>query len=205
MSIPYWVFYVTFRWFFRGLFQVFGRLKVQGLEQLPYAGPVILAPNHCSLADPWIMCATSPNPLRSLAAEDLFRIPVLKQFLYGMGAFPLKRGESDPAALQKARDFLGQGATVMIFPEGRCSSDGEPLAWLPGLAVLALRSGVPVLPVKIRGSREVLPLGKYLPRRGQIEVTIGAPIASPGLSSERSVKVQVREHLEKLQLAWNGL
>ncbi len=205
LTPPQWASYVTFRWFFRALFGFFGNLRIQGLEHIPYAGPVILAPNHCSLADPWIMCALSPNPLRSLAAEDLFKVPGLKGFLYAMGAFPLKRGESDPAALQKARNYLAQSATLMIFPEGRCSPDGQPLPWLPGLAVLALRSGAPVVPIKIVGSREVLPLGRYLPRFGQIEVRLGAPIVSPPLSPQLPIRQQVQQHLERLQSAWQAL
>lgn len=198
---PQWFFYVTCRWGFRGLFWTLGRLQVRGLENLPCRGPVILAPNHESLADPWIMCAASPNPLRSLAAEDLYAVRGLDAFLYAMGAHPLKRGEPDPGALQWARQVLSEGATLMIFPEGRCSPDGHPLPWLPGVALLALRNQVPVVPVVIRGSRQVLPLGTFRPRRGLLQVEFLAPVYPPG-EGEGSVKIRVRSFLEQLQRRW---
>ncbi len=200
---PQWVFYVSCRWGFKALFNSLGGLTVEGLDNLPCRGPVILAPNHVSLADPWLVCAASPNPLRSLAAEDLYKVPGLCQFLYGMGAIPLKRGVPDPATMGKARQLLAQGATLMIFPEGGCSPDGASRPWLPGVAVLALRSGAPVIPVGIGGSRKWLPLGRYLPRRGALEVKFGTPQVPPSLEATRSIKVQVEEFRQSLERAWH--
>ena len=199
---PQWFFYVTCRWGFRALFTACGGLTVKGLEHLPQRGPVILAPNHVSLADPWIMCAACPNPMRSMAAEYLYRTPGLAQFLYGMGAFPLKQGVSDPQALGKARRLLAQGATLMVFPEGGCSLDGLPQPWLPGLAVLALRTRAPVIPVVIEGSRKLLPLGRWLPGWSPTRVTFLAPVPAPEAAPGETVKLQVERHLQKLQQAW---
>lgn len=194
------MFYVTFRWFWKLFFQLTGGLEVEGLEHLPYRGPVILAPNHASLLDPWIMCAAVPNPMRSLAADDLYKIPVLKHYLYGMGAMPLKRGAADHAALNLARQLLKQRATVMIFPEGRCSPDGQPQPWLSGVSVLSLRSGSPVIPVVITGSHRLLPVGRFWPRRSRVRVRFLPPIQPSGVTG--SVKQQVEGLRTALHEGW---
>lgn len=201
LSWPHWAFYVTGRWGWKAFFSLFGGLRVAGLEHLPCRGPVILAPNHMSLLDPWIMCAAVPNPMRSMAAEYLYKTPGLAQYLYGMGAFPLKQGGSDLQAMGKARQFLKQGATVMIFPEGGCSPDGRPRPWLPGVAVLALRSEASVIPVVIEGSRECLPLGTFRPRYHPMKVTFLQPVPAPGRTG-MAMRIQVEEHLRRLQGAW---
>lgn len=201
LSWPHWAFYVSGRWWWKAFFAIFGGIRIEGLEYLPCRGPVILAPNHVSLMDPWIMCAAVPNPMRSMAAEYLYRTPGLAQYLYGMGAFPLKQGASDHQAMGKARDFLKRGATVMIFPEGGCSPDGKPRPWQPGLAVLALRSGAPVIPVVIEGSRGCLPLGSFRPRFSPMRVTFLEPVPSPPMAAG-GMRAQVEEHRRRLEAAW---
>ena len=203
LSWPHWAFYVSGRWWWKGFFSVFGGIRVEGLEHLPCRGPVILAPNHVSLMDPWIMCAAVPNPMRSMAAEYLYKTPGLAQYLYGMGAFPLKQGASDLQAMGKARDFLRRGATVMIFPEGGCSPDGNPRPWQPGVAVLALRTGSPVIPVVIEGSRGCLPLHTYRPRYSPMRVTFLQPVPAPVMQSG-GMRTQVAEHLARLEQAWRA-
>ena len=197
-----WLFYVTFRWFWRSLFELCGGLRVHGLDHLPGRGPVILAPNHVSLADPWIMCAACPNPMRSMAAAYLYKVPLLAPYLYGMGAFPLEQGVADPAAMGLARRLLARGATLMVFPEGGCSRDGQPQPWLPGVAVLALRSGAPVIPVLIQGSGRLLPVGRWFPRRSRVTVTFLPPIPVP--PEDGSIKARVQQHLQRLQGAWTA-
>lgn len=201
LAWPHWAFYVSGRWGWKLLFSLLGGIEVCGLEHLPCRGPVILAPNHVSLLDPWIMCAAVPNPMRSMAAAYLYRTPGLAQYLYGMGAFPLEQGKTDMSALARARGYLSRGATVMIFPEGGCSPDGRPRPWLPGVAVLAIRSGSPVIPVIIEGSRECLPLGTFRPRYSRMRVSFLQPVSAPRLLSG-SMRLQVEEHRQRLEAAW---
>ena len=141
---PQWLFYVTSRWGWRALFHLFGGLEVRGLENLPCRGPIILAPNNVSLADPWIVCAGSPNPLRSLASHKLYEVPGLAQYLYAMGAIPLRRGVADHESLGVARELLAKGATVMIFPEGGSAGTARPgpgyRGWLCFRCAAACRS-----------------------------------------------------------------
>lgn len=193
-----WLFYVACRWGFRILFRLLGGLRVEGLEHLPCRGPVILAPNHRSLLDPWLMCAACPNPLRSLAAEDLFQVAGLGWFLRAMGAFPLRRGQADPEAMSRALELLRRGATLMIFPEGRISPNGHPQPWLPGVAWISLRSQVAVIPVHIEGSGRVLPLGRYWPGRGPMVVRF-LPPQTPPVLERRNLRHQVEAWLSQLE------
>lgn len=197
-----WLFYVSARWGWRSLFHLTGGLHIDGLENVPYRGPVIIAPNHHSLADPWIACASIPNPLRSVAAEDLWNNRPLGLYLTAMGAFPVKRGSADAESLGLARAFLADGATLMIFPEGGISQEGQPRPWQPGVALLSIRSGVPVVPTVIQGSGRLLPLGTFRPRRTPVRVRFLPAIAPPELRPGQRVKDQVEALRLRLQNAW---
>lgn len=178
-----------------------GGLEVYGLENLPYRGPAIVAANHTSLADPWILCAACPVPLRTLAAEDLYANKALAWYISHMGAIPIRRNAADPDSLARARGALAQGAMVLIFPEGRISPDGRPLPWLAGTAVLALRSGAPVIPVIIEGANRLLPLGTFRPRRQRLRFHYLPAIQGELRSGER-IRDQVERFRLRLQEAW---
>ena len=199
----HWLYFVTCRWLWRTLFTLLGPLEVRGLERLPGQGPMILAPTHKSILDPWLVLAACPIPFRSLAGRDLFEIPVLGWYLRSMGAFPITRGQADLEAMAVTRAWLEKGATVLIFPEGRCSPDENLLPLYSGVAVLALRAGASIVPVGIRGSNRMLPLGAKRPRRHRVSVEFGEPIAPP--RRERNVKRQVAELLEQLRTALEQL
>lgn len=199
---PQWLFYVSARWGWRTLFHLTGGFHVDGLENVPFRGPVIIAPNHHSLADPWIACAAIPNILRSVAADDLFSVRGLGWYLRAMGAFPVRRGSPDPASLGTARGFLADGATLMIFPEGGISPEGQPRPWQPGVALLSLRTGVPVVPTVIHGSGRLLPVGSYIPRRRPVRVRFLPAVVPPELNGAARVKQQVDAFRTLLQDTW---
>jgi 1-acyl-sn-glycerol-3-phosphate acyltransferase len=192
------------RWCWRVSFQLCGGLTVEGVEHVPCRGPVILAPNHVSLADPWIVMAASPNPMRSLAADELFRVPVLHSYLHALGCLRLRRGTADHQTMGAARRLLERGATVLIFPEGGCSPDGEPRPWLPGVAMLALRSGAPVIPVLISGSRRLLPLGTFWPRRQRVTARFLPPVQPPPLENGVPMRVQLERFRAQLEATWQA-
>lgn len=141
-------------------------------------GPLIIVSNHQSILDPLVIMAFIPRKLRFIAAAYLFRIPGLNILLRLYGAIPVndaKRG--DVSSLKKALRTLKKGGAVALFPEGGVSVDGKLRPFKPGFAYLALKSGAQVLPVAIRGTKDVLPVGKYLPRRGRIELIMGKAIS----------------------------
>jgi 1-acyl-sn-glycerol-3-phosphate acyltransferase len=195
-SVRQWVFIVFFRWCFRALFWLSGGLEVQGLEHVP-TGAILVAANHKSLADPWLMLAATPRLHRYLAARELHAIPLLGRFMAGMGSSPITRGAADHEALAKVARWLAAGDSVVVFAEGRISGEGF-LPLQPGVAVMSLRTQVPILPVAIRGSDKVLGLGARWPRRHKIVVRFGAPIVPPPPRPGRKVKAEVSALLDQV-------
>lgn len=137
------------RCFFRPLF----RSRIEGLEHLPANGPAIVVANHVSYLDPPILGAFLPRQIRFMAKEELFKIPILSTILHWCGVFPVRRGRADRRAIRKAFASLAAGEIVGLFPEGRRVGPGEEADGELGAALLALKSGAPVIPVAILGTQ----------------------------------------------------
>ncbi|TYP51681.1 1-acyl-sn-glycerol-3-phosphate acyltransferase [Thermosediminibacter litoriperuensis] len=146
---------------------------MKGLSNVPKKGPLIIVSNHQSILDPPVLMACMPRKINFLAAAYLFRIPVLNILLSMAGAIPVKSEKGDFASFKKALRILENGGVIAFFPEGGVSPDGNLRPFKSGWAYLALKSGAPVLPVAVTGTRDVLPVGTYIPRRGRIEVRVG--------------------------------
>jgi 1-acyl-sn-glycerol-3-phosphate acyltransferase len=172
------VFYYVVSSFFRVLFVVYNRLEVRGLENIPNGRQVIAASNHASNADPFIIGGAFPGRLRYLAKESLFHIPLLGFLARALGSIPVKRGDSQRAGavMKLMLTLLKEGENILIFPEGTRSESGELKHLEAGVAMLSVRSGVPVLPVYIGGSHRVCPRGKFIPRPVKLTVTFSRPI-----------------------------
>ncbi|MCL4425061.1 MAG: 1-acyl-sn-glycerol-3-phosphate acyltransferase [Firmicutes bacterium] len=155
----------------RGLFSLFFHLfflgwKAEGLANLPQEGAVILYSNHISWWDPPLVGCVVKRPVCFMAKEELFRIPIIGQVLPLLGAFPVRRGTADRAAIRRALEILKEGRVLGIFPEGTRSKSGQLQKAEPGTALLAIKSRASLVPVAI--------LGPYRPFR-PIRVRIGQP------------------------------
>jgi 1-acyl-sn-glycerol-3-phosphate acyltransferase len=128
------------------------RLQIEGLEHLPKNGGVILCGNHFTGHDPLVMGVACPRPVCFMAKQELFQIPIIGFLIRGLGAFPIKRGQPDRAALKKAFELLESGSVFGIFPEGTRNRTGVLAKAEPGAAYLALKSGAVVVPVGISAS-----------------------------------------------------
>ncbi len=128
------------------------RVQAEGREHIPPTGGVILCGNHINAQDPIVIGLACPRPICFMAKEELFRSQLLGFIIKGLGAFPVKRGSADRAALKHALALLEAGCCFGIFPEGTRSRTGELQKPEPGTAYIALKSGVPVIPVGISGS-----------------------------------------------------
>jgi 1-acyl-sn-glycerol-3-phosphate acyltransferase len=163
----------------RLVFRATTRITVEGAENLPQDGPLIVTPNHLSNADPpliagWVAPALGRRP-RFLAKEQLF-VPIIKQFITWQGAIPVKAGGSDPNTYRIVKKLLDAGDVLIIFPEGTRQTDGTLGAPMPGAALLATRTGVPILPVGISGTDGFLGRGSPWPHIGaRITLRIGKP------------------------------
>jgi 1-acyl-sn-glycerol-3-phosphate acyltransferase len=143
--------YEFLRVLFRGYFKLFHRWQVSGVEHIPKQGAVILCANHISNFDPPLLGSPLERRVHFMAKAELFSIPVLGWAIRKLGAFPVRRGAGDRAALRTAFKLLEEGQVLVIFPEGTRSKTGEIEEGHSGAAVFALRSGATVVPAAIIG------------------------------------------------------
>lgn len=165
----YWMGKIIFFLFFT----LFCRWKVTGTENLPRRGPVIVVSNHLSLWDPVAVGVALPRRVYFMAKEELFRLPLVGWVLKGLGAFPVRRGEGDLAAMRQAIRLLRQGKVVGIFPEGGRSRSGVLQPFQRGVAVLAAKTGAPVVPVALIGTNRIIGRGGFF---HPFCVRVGQPI-----------------------------
>jgi len=132
-------------------------LRLEGVANVPTSGPVLVVSNHVHNADPIVMEIAFPRPLHYMAKRELFGIPIVGWVSHRVGAFPVDRGRADRGALRHAEAVLKQGIAVGMFPEGTRSPTRSLRSALPGVGMVALRTGVAILPVAITGT-ERLPL-----------------------------------------------
>ncbi|KKM08813.1 hypothetical protein SY88_22160 [Clostridiales bacterium PH28_bin88] len=162
--------------FAKGLFRLFFdyvcHWQVVGRENQPLEGPVVVICNHVSNWDPIALGVSLDRQVCYMAKQELFRVPVLGTLIKWLGAFPVKRGGGDRGALRAAQETLNQGKMIGMFPEGTRSKNGELLPFKPGAAVLAVRTGAPILPVALVGIKSIWYRGWFRP----FKVLIGKPI-----------------------------
>jgi 1-acyl-sn-glycerol-3-phosphate acyltransferase len=141
------------------------RVRVQGLDNLPGDGPVILAANHLSFMDSIFLALTSPRPVAFIAKAEYFDKPFTRWMFRRTGQIPLRRGSPASAreALAVASDVLAHGGTLGIYPEGTRSRDGKLHRGNAGPARLAMKTGAPIIPVGLVGTERVQRPGERLP------------------------------------------
>ena len=148
-------------------------VKIQGKENVPAKGACIFASNHLSYLDPMIIGGCFPRYISYMAKASLFKNKVFAFFLKGVGAFPVKRDFADIGAVKEALKRLKAGCPLVLFPEGtRLAAQKQNH---PGIAFIAAKSGVPVVPVYLKGSDQVLPAGAKFLRRSPVSVSFGPP------------------------------
>lgn len=159
------------------------RPRVEGLENLPTNGPVIVASNHLSFADSMVIPIVVSRKVVFLAKEDYFtgtgvKGALVRGWFEGIGMVPVDRDDtrSALASLDIALEVLGRGEAFGIYPEGARSRDGRLYRGRTGVAHLALTSGAPVVPVGLLGTDRLQPVGARLPRLARVTVRFGAPL-----------------------------
>jgi len=179
-AVLYWFFkYILIGPWLRLLF----RPQVEGLENIPKDGPVILASNHLSFSDSFFLPLMVPRHITFLAKAEYFNGTGLKGwfnrwFFSGVGQVPIDRsgGSASDDALHTALRILGQDKVLGIYPEGTRSPDGRLYRGKTGVARVALEANVPVIPVAMIGTREIQRPGKVLPSIKRVGIKIGAPL-----------------------------
>ena len=153
------------------------RTNYVGRENLPTGQPFILASNHISNIDPFLLGACQWRRFNYLAKMELFDTPAKNWFFRQVCAIPIKRGTSDFRALREALRRMKAGTPLILFPEGTRGYSERPKEPQPGVGFLTRKSGLPVVPARIEGSDKALPPGAKWFKSHQVKVVFGRPIA----------------------------
>jgi glycerol-3-phosphate dehydrogenase (NAD(P)+) len=158
-------------------FRLYFRLERIGSEHLPRTGPLLLASNHRSFLDPFVIGSLVRRPVYYVAKRELFEKPWQARLLNSLGAFPIDRGAGDQDAMATAREILRRGDCVVIFPEGTRVRPGPLGAPRRGVGRLALETGARVVPVAVIGTEDVRRGWRIRPRK--VRIRSGAPLLYP--------------------------
>jgi len=159
------------------------RPVIEGRENIPRTGPLVLASNHLSFVDSVVIPLVAPRRVVFLAKAEYFtghglRGALMRSFFTALGAVPIERGTVGAArgALDSALEILDDGLAFGIYPEGTRSRDGRLYRGRTGVAWLALTAGCPVVPVALSGTQDIQPVGSRLPRIRKITIRFGKPL-----------------------------
>ncbi|HGY92713.1 MAG TPA: 1-acyl-sn-glycerol-3-phosphate acyltransferase [Planctomycetes bacterium] len=166
--------------------------------------PYVLAPNHVSFLDPVVVQLAHPRHVTFLMTEAIYRVRPLRWFFRFWEAIPVPEDRAPGEALKAAFRTIRSGGVVGIYPEGQISPNGTLQEGKQGVAMIMLRAGVPVVPVAIFGTYEVLPRQARFPRPGRIRVVFGDPIFPPETPKDRKgaareLSARVMEAIAALQ------
>jgi 1-acyl-sn-glycerol-3-phosphate acyltransferase len=153
------------------------RMRVEGADNVPADGPVILAANHRSNVDPVLVASALKRPVSFMAKSELFVGP-LGWILHLIDQFPVRRGSIDRAALRHSSAVVADGGILGLFPEGR-RGDGSFSTIQEGLAYIVLREPCPVVPIAIFGTERVRSRFGWLPLASPVRIVVGKPVTSP--------------------------
>jgi len=189
------------RWFCVLLLKV----RVYGAGRVPRTGGLMLVSNHQSFLDPVLLGIALPRECTYMARESLFAHPLFRGLIRSLNAFPVRRNEADIGAIKESLRRLRDGAALVIFPEGTRTTDGRIGPMLPGLAAIARKARVPIVPVLIDGMFRAWPRTRAFPGPGDVVVHYGEPImpeAYAGLSPGALME-EIRRRLVALQERWH--
>ncbi|HHX77067.1 MAG TPA: 1-acyl-sn-glycerol-3-phosphate acyltransferase [Firmicutes bacterium] len=178
------MFYSIVKSIFRLFFLLFYPYKVEGRDNIPSKGPLIVCSNHISWLDPPLIGVIMPRKVHFMAKEELFDIFLLGAAIKKLDAFPVKRGSADLKTIKTALKHLKNKEFLSLFPEGTRSKTGEIGEALPGVALIALKSEAPVLPAAIKGRYKLF---------RKVKVNIGKPLVFPAYYGQKAKKELLEE------------
>jgi len=194
------------RWWCRLIaWTIFARIRVRGKENVRPDRNYVYMANHASLIDIPALFAYLPFQFRIMAKKELFYVPFMGWHLWTAGNFPVDRSDPRKTArsLRGVVEGIKAGKSLAVFPEGTRSPDGHLQEFRAGAFKIALRAGVPIVPVAIRGTHALLPKHSLAPRPGRVEVIIGQPIETAGYrESQLRDLIQRTHNAIAAQLEW---
>ncbi|WP_413679052.1 lysophospholipid acyltransferase family protein [Prochlorococcus sp. MIT 0916] len=194
--VSYLFVFPIFRFLFRG--------QTIGISNLPKTGGVVVVSNHGSHLDPPILGHALGRPVAFMAKSELFKIPILSLIISACGAYSVKRGAGDREAIRNASNRLSEGWATGVFLDGTRQENGRVNDPKAGAALLAARTGAPILPVAIVNSHRAFPKGSLLPRFVTIHLRVGELIQPPKTkkredltSITKEIQVSINSMLDK--------
>ncbi len=156
------------------------KLELEGFDAIDFSQPYIVVANHQSIIDVCVLFRAMPMPLRFVLKQELARVPFVGAYARAMGMVFIERQSARTASrnLHDAAAIFRHGHSLCAFPEGTRSRDGRVGAFKGGVFKLAIEAGIPILPIAIAGSGDVLPACGFRVRPGQIRLSVGAPIST---------------------------
>ncbi|MFD9540256.1 lysophospholipid acyltransferase family protein [Streptomyces sp. NPDC060022] len=188
------------------------RPRIEGLEHIPAEGAAIVAGNHLSFSDHFLMPAIIKRRITFLAKAEYFTGPGIKgkltaAFFHSIGQIPVDRSgkEAGRAAIREGLGVLSKGELLGIYPEGTRSPDGRLYKGKVGVAVMAIRAGVPVVPCAMVGTFEIQPPGKVVPRIKRVTIRFGEPLDFSRYAGLEDQKAAIRAVTDEIMYAILGL
>jgi 1-acyl-sn-glycerol-3-phosphate acyltransferase len=178
-----------------------GLFRVEGLENVPLKGPLLVCPNHASTVDPPLVPAFMPRrDTWSMAKVEYFERTFQRWLFTNYHAFPVVRHTADRKAVRRAREILESGQALIVYPEGTRVREGGLKDAEPGAGFLALIAAAPVLPVALIGTRECFPPGAKIPRRRRVTLRFGRPFKIVGRRTD-GTRVSNQDAADAIMLA----
>ncbi len=171
------------------LWRILFRMRIEGAENIPAEGPVVIASNHRSNLDPFFLGVSSPRQIHFMAKAELWKVAALGRVVSALGAFPVSRGAADREAVRNALTILDRGALLGLFPEGHRHRDGRLGPVSPGVTLFSLRDGVVTIPVVMQGTERVI--RGHVPSFPRVRVTFGPPLEIPAPDLPRARRAEI--------------
>ncbi|MFI5750296.1 lysophospholipid acyltransferase family protein [Streptomyces sp. NPDC051644] len=207
------MFYYVLKYVILGpLLRLFFRPRIEGLEHIPEDGAAIVAGNHLSFSDHFLMPAIIKRRITFLAKAEYFTGPGVKgrltaAFFHSIGQIPVDRSGKDAgqAAIREGLGVLGRGELLGIYPEGTRSHDGRLYKGKVGVAVMAITAQVPVVPCAMVGTFEIQPPGQVVPRIKRVTIRFGEPLDFSRYAGLENQKAAIRAVTDEIMYAILGL
>lgn len=176
------------------------RTKIVGRHNIPRHGAFVLAPIHRSNIDTPLAGAVTSRRLRFMGKDSLWKIRPVGWLISSLGAFPVTRGTADREALKRCIAVLEMGEPLVLFPEGTRQSGPTVMPLFDGAAYVAIKAGVPIIPLGIGGSQRVMPKGKKMIYPRKCVLVIGEPIHAPLDETGRIARSAVKQITNELSV-----
>lgn len=186
-----------------------GRIEIYGFDKAPKRNCIIVA-NHVSFLDPPTMSVFHNDNVSVIARDTLMKNPILRIYFSALNAIPIKRGGNDFGAIREALKRIKNGHSLIIFPEGTRTEDGNLLRAKPGAAMLALKAKIPVLPIRSFGYFKIMPKSNKVTAGTRITIIAGNPINVADIDPQKGdhnraqiIADCIMEHIAKIKYKWH--